>query len=331
MTIRRPIRALRPAIGLLLLAGVALSWHLDWWSSRRDWRQATGWTEIPAAELPASEPRGSELDPDSGQPRIEWLGHSGFVIRWLGRTVVIDPNVNDWCTLSSRVLKVPSDLAAIGPVDAVLVSHPHFDHLDLPTLRRIGEVNGGLGSLIVPSGSEGYVDRPDLSAEAIVPLRAGDSVRVGPLEVIAVAAAHNGSRLHPFASERLALGYILRSAQFTLYYSGDTGGSAPFAAIRDAYHPQMAILPIGAYLPRFPMKYYHLSPEEAVAAAAVLEVETVIPCHFGTYVLSLDRPSWALPRFARAAKARGVSWRMPRLLDYGAMAASARTRTKGPA
>ena len=62
------------------------------------------------------------------------------------------------------------------------------------------------------------------------------------------------------------------------------------------------------------MKYYHLSPEEAADAAVRLGVETVVPCHFGTFYLSLDEPSWALPRFARAASERGLSWRMPKLL-----------------
>lgn len=305
-------------LGLVLSALIVpLGWHLGWLIPQASWGDATGWVGVLPSDFPGEGGSG---------PEISWLGHSGFVLRWQGQTVLLDPNTNDWCTISRRMLANRVDLSALGPVDGVLISHPHFDHLDLPTLRSISEIE----SLVVPLGSEGYVADAGLTTDTVVSLRVGEGMRIGPLEVIAVPAAHNGSRLHPFESKRLAVGYIIRSDDFTLYYSGDTGFSAPFEAIRDAYHPQLAILPIGAYLPRLPMKYYHLSPEEAVAAAVVLGVETVIPCHFGTFALSLDRPSWALPRFARAAREEGVEWRLPWLLGREAVPAE-RAARKGPA
>jgi L-ascorbate metabolism protein UlaG (beta-lactamase superfamily) len=110
----------------------------------------------------------------------------------------------------------------------------------------------------------------------------------------------------------LAVGYVIRSGGEAIYYAGDTGARNDFDAIRERFRPRAAILPIGAYSPSWPLQRYHLSPEQAVEVGRRLAVETVIPCHFGTYMLSLDRPEAALPRFAAAAAAEDVRWVMPR-------------------
>jgi L-ascorbate metabolism protein UlaG (beta-lactamase superfamily) len=251
----------------------------------------------PVPALPAA------FDPDS--PDIRWLGHSGFRIVWGGTTVLLDPNTSDWCTISRRVLE---PVAATGSADAVLISHAHFDHLDLPTLRRAGHI----GVLVLPAGREQTLDAG--LAATVRPVRAGESTIVGGLEIVAVPAAHNSSRLHPFRGHAAGLGYVIRRGARAVYYAGDTGFANDFDAVRREHHPDVAILPIGAFAPRFPMRYYHMSPEEAVAAGLALEAGVVIPCHFGTFVLSLDRPDRALPRFARAAAAAGLRWEMPRLL-----------------
>jgi L-ascorbate metabolism protein UlaG (beta-lactamase superfamily) len=240
-------------------------------------------------------------------PQLEWLGHSGFVVRWQGVTLLLDPNTSDWCTVARRRLRPAPDLSSIGSIDAVLISHAHFDHLDLPTLRSLPRP----GAIVLPYGSERYL--PD--AQAAVPLREGDAVRFGAVEVIAVAAAHHGNRYHPLGSRLSALGYVLRVEDAAVYFAGDTGFANDFEAIGRRFHPRLAILPIGAWAPRVPMRWFHLSPEEAVEAARRLGANTVVPCHFGTFTLALDRPDRALQRFARAAKERGVRWTLAPL--YG--------------
>jgi L-ascorbate metabolism protein UlaG (beta-lactamase superfamily) len=298
-------RALHWTLGLALPALLAAG-RLGWLDEPRPWPQATGWERLPREQRPTSThiftPR-----PGSPPPRLEWLGHSGFVLRWNGATVLIDPNVSGRCTVSRRLLAPRPDVAGIGPIDAVLISHAHFDHLDLPTLRSLPS----LANLVVPEGAESYVDAawwPDVAIHVVQP---GVRLRIGPLEVHAVAAAHNGSRLHPLRSRRLAVGFVVRSGGQAIYYAGDTGARNDFDAIRERFRPQAAILPIGGYSPRWPLERYHLSPEQAVEVGRRLRVETVIPCHFGTYTLSLDRPEAALPRFAAAAAAEGVRWIMP--------------------
>ncbi|MCP3962633.1 MAG: MBL fold metallo-hydrolase [bacterium] len=305
-----PGRASLPRLVALLLlgAGGLLAVWVGWLSPVRDWRAATGWDEIPASQRPTA----TELwrDPAAGPPpELRWLGHSGFVLRWHGETILIDPNVSRRCTVSKRLMETPADLAALGPVSAVLISHAHYDHLDMPTL----EAARRLDAVVLPAGSEGYFSDPRWRATRLVPLAVGQRWRLGELEIIAVHADHNGNRFHPLKSRRLAVGYVIASPEAVLYYAGDTGFGDHLERIGKQYRPRAAILPIGAYTPRFPLAYYHLNPEEAADAARVLGVETVVPCHFGTYVLSLDRPSWALPRFARAAHDRQVRWLMPPL------------------
>jgi L-ascorbate metabolism protein UlaG (beta-lactamase superfamily) len=234
-------------------------------------------------------------------------------MRWGGETLLIDPNTSARCTISRRSLEPAIDLRALGPVAAALISHAHYDHLDLPTLGRIEQ----LARIVVPKGSEEYVSHlssSGVSGASIWGLDVGQSLQVGVVEVIAVPAQHNGSRYHPFGSSHLAVGYVLRHGGEAIYYAGDTGFGPHFEDIAARYGPRLAILPIGAFAPRFPLGHYHLSPEDAVVAAKVLGAAVVVPCHFGTFRLSLDAPDSALPRFARAAAAAHQRWVMPVLL-----------------
>ena len=309
----RPGRRVRLALALALVAAaIALGIHLGWFVKPRDWRQATGFDRISPADLPVeSTSLLTGLGPDP--PELRWLGHSGFRLVWGGTTVLFDPNTSPWCTLSHRVLESSPLPARPGTVDAVLISHAHFDHLDLPTLERLGRI----GVIVLPAGSEGTLAGTRVVALAVRPLRAGERTQVGELEISAVPAAHNSSRLHPFRGRARGLGYVVRRGAHAIYFAGDTGFAIDFAALGREHHPDVAILPIGAFAPRYPMRYYHMSPEEAVAAGRALGAALVIPCHFGTFALSLDAPDRALPRFARAAAAAGLHWQMPQLLTTG--------------
>ena len=311
MTTRRArlVRAAR--IGAVVACGLALAlgaWT-GWFSKAQPWEVATGWRDIPERDRPQPEPT-PLLDATRQDPVVRWLGHSGFLVEWQGTRLLLDPNTSAWCRIARRLLE-PVDVTRLGPVDAALISHAHYDHLDLPTLSRLRELH----AIVLPAGSERYLDGPRFETIAKLPLLPGQAARIGALEVVAVPAAHHGSRYHPLPSRRLALGYVIRAGEHALYYAGDTGHDGPFAMVRERFHPELAILPIGAYQPAFPMRLYHLSPEDAVEAAQTLGVETVIPAHVGTFALALDRPAAALPRFAHSAREHGVRWVLPRLLE----------------
>jgi L-ascorbate metabolism protein UlaG (beta-lactamase superfamily) len=309
---------LRRNLLLALAGGAAIAAvELGWIGGERPWPEATGWDRLPPSLRvePSSAPLwGVEA---GSAPRLAWLGHAGFVLRWRGATILLDPNLSSWVTVSRRRQPAPLDPAELGAVDAVLISHAHFDHLDLPTIDRLREV----GAILVPHGGERYLEG-SVHAERVEALELGEIREIGEIEVVAVEADHHGNRLHPLRSRELAVGWIVRSRADAIYIAGDTGPGNDFDAIRERHHPRVAILPIGAWAPAWPIGLYHTSPEQAAGIGERLGVELVVPCHFGTFRLSLDRHTSALPRFARAAVARGLGWRMPALATPSAARAA---------
>lgn len=289
---------------------------LGWYGPRKSWEESTGWNRINPALKP------DQHEPTDREPWIRWLGHSGFIIRWHGTTLLLDPNVSDHCTVSKRIMEFPPLFDTMGPVN-VLISHAHFDHLNQDTLVMIPEIE----SILIPDGSEIFLNRIDRESTAISPVHKGKYYQVGNLLVTPVRAAHNGNRFHPLRSKFDAYGYMIQAPDgMTVYYAGDTAYDNGWKEFREKYHPDIAILPIGAYAPRIPLKYHHLNPEEAALVASELGVKKVIPCHFGTFTLSFDRPASALPRFAKAIKEQDVPWEMPQFLserDVEIMAADA--------
>jgi len=200
--------------------------------------------------------------------RVTWLGHSTVELELDGVRLLTDPVLRRRVAHLRRVAMAPRELAT---PDAVLVSHTHYDHLDLPTLRRLLDVP----RVIVPRGAGTLLRRRGF--RGVVELAPGDELEVGPVAVRATEAVHGGWR-PGVARDTPPLGFVVAGSA-TVYFAGDTGLFPGMSSLVPAL--DVALLPIGGWGPRLPED--HLDPERAAEALALLEPRLAIPVHWGTY------------------------------------------------
>ena len=195
---------------------------------------------------------------------VTWLGHATVVVDLDGQRIVTDP------VLRRRVVHLRRDHAASAPEAAsgVLLSHLHYDHLDLPSLKTFAREL----PVVVPRGGARLL-RSFADVREIGP---GESVELGGLHIDAVEAEHDGRR-YPGGASGPALGYVMRGSH-SIYFAGDTdlfAGMAEFAPL------DLALLPVAGWGKK--VGPGHLDPQRAAAALALLRPRMAVPIHWGTY------------------------------------------------
>jgi L-ascorbate metabolism protein UlaG (beta-lactamase superfamily) len=214
--------------------------------------------------------------------RVTWLGHATTLIDLDGTKLLTDP------VLRPRVMHLrrawAPDAAALRGVDAVLVSHVHFDHLDLPSLERLGRTT----PLVVPRGAGGLLRKRRF--EQVLEVDVGEELRVGSVTVVPTEALHDADR-GPLGTKAGSLGYLVRGGR-TVYFAGDTDlfpGMADLAPGLD-----LALLPISGW--GATAGPGHLDPRRAGEALTMLRPKACVPIHWGTY----SPISWGAARRAVA-------------------------------
>jgi L-ascorbate metabolism protein UlaG (beta-lactamase superfamily) len=200
--------------------------------------------------------------------RITWLGHATVAIELDGAAVLTDP------VLRRRIAHLRRDVSAIVPSrpDAVLISHLHYDHLDLPSLTRIGrDVR-----LVVPRGARRFVRR----FTAVEEVEPGSVVDVSGVRVEAVTADHDGRRW-PVGPRLPALGFVLRGSR-SIYYAGDTDLFDGMAALAPL---DVALVPVSGWGPK--VGPGHMDPHRAAQSLTLLRPSIAVPIHWGTYGIVL--------------------------------------------
>lgn len=218
--------------------------------------------------------------------RLTWLGHASWLVQLDGISLLIDPVLRD--TLSGIIHRnVPPGVALeqLPPIAASLVSHNHYDHLDLPTLTRVGApVVTGLGHARIFAGAKLPCTELDW----------WQSTQVGPVKVTYVPSQHWSRRGLNDINEMLWGGFVVEGSSARLYHSGDTAYFDGFREIGRRFPGlDAAMLPIGAYDPEWFMSKQHMNPEEAVRAFEDLGAAHFLAMHWGTFKLTdepLDEP-----------------------------------------
>jgi N-acyl-phosphatidylethanolamine-hydrolysing phospholipase D len=240
---------------------------------------------------------------------VTWLGHATVLLRHDGVRYLTDPawaeRAGPLGIVGARRLVPPAfPLAALPPLDFVVISHNHYDHLDLAALEELHRLQPEL-RFFVPLGNAALLRGAGIGS--VHELDWGETARVRDVTVHCLPSQHWSAR-GPFdENEALWSSWAVVGAARRVYFSGDTGAFPGFAAIGRRLGPfHLAALPIGAYEPAEMMQPVHLNPEETVEAALALRAERTLGVHWGTYDLT-DEPLGEPPvRFRAALAAAGL-------------------------
>jgi N-acyl-phosphatidylethanolamine-hydrolysing phospholipase D len=249
----------------------------------RDWPNA-----------PTSVPNDGSALRDPSVPTMTWIGHATVLVQMDGVTLLTDPTWSDRASPVSfagprRFVPPAIPIAALPRIDAVLVSHNHYDHLDLDTLRQLSA-----------RGTRFFVPlrvAELLRDEGIGPVEEldwWDARSLGDVQVHCVPARHWSARSLTDRDETLWAGWAVVGPTRRFYFAGDTGYTRSFADIAARLGPfDLVALPIGAYAPPTMMQRMHMNPEEAVQATLDLQATHALGVHYGTFDLTeepLDEP-----------------------------------------
>ena len=241
---------------------------------------------------------------------ITFIGHSSFLLQIAGRKLLVDPVFAMRLIALRRMRRPGIKIEDLPPIDVVLLSHAHMDHLNRPSLRRIvrhtRRLTGRTPIAVVPWGVEDLVS--DLGFSRVASLEWWQGKRIAGLDITMTPSKHWGARLFKDTHRGFG-GYVIRASGHALYHSGDTAYFDGFAKIGKRLKPEVALLPIGAYRPDN-YRAVHASPEEAVQAFLDLGAQRMIPMHYGTFRLSQEPLEEPVQRLLAAGKAAGVESRI---------------------
>jgi L-ascorbate metabolism protein UlaG (beta-lactamase superfamily) len=241
-----------------------------------------------------------------GEMRVTWIGHATVLVQTQGLNILTDPIWSDRASPFSfagpvRVRQPGVRFEDLPRIDLVLISHNHYDHMDLPTLRRLWERDRPL--IVTSLGNDTILRGAGVESAA---RDWGGRVAVRPgIEVIVERNHHWGSRWGADRNRALWSAFTIVTPGGNIFFAGDTGwGDGAWVRAAAAHGPfRLAIIPIGAYLPRDVMQNSHIGPAEALRIFAALNPTRALPIHWGTFQLAfegIDDPPRSLAALARA-------------------------------
>lgn len=224
------------------------------------------------------------------QTTITWVGHSTFWIQLGGKNIVTDPVWAQRMGFSKRLTPPGIPIDQLQPIDIVLISHSHYDHLFFPSIRRLqGDphylVPEGLGKIFY---QKGYRNVTEFSW--------WQSVGFDSVGITFVPAQHWSKRTFWDTNQSHWGGWVFNDHRTCIYFAGDTGYFRGFKDIGERYDIDYALMPIGAYEPEWFMTNQHVTPEEAIQGYIDCGADYFVPMHYGAFRLADDTPKEAMDR-----------------------------------
>ncbi|WP_428246648.1 MBL fold metallo-hydrolase [Ferrovibrio sp.] len=244
----------------------------------------------------------------AGQDHITWLGHAAFLMRLNGATLITDPylatRAGPYFLGPQRYVPSALGVEQLPPLDLLLVSHNHYDHLDERTVEALPHKERV--TVIVPLKLGAFFRERGYAN--VVELDWYDSTERNGLKVTAVPAVHFSRRTLFDTNRTLWAGFIIEGGGKRVYFSGDTAYGAAFKEIGNRFAPvDLALIGIGAYEPQAIMKATHATPEEAVLIGRDIGARRLVGMHWGTVVLTQEPAFEAAPRFRAAGGQAGYA------------------------
>lgn len=287
------------------------------------WQLSGERSKWPAANPSPFEPTEPAARIDSGGLRLTMVGHATLLIQTAGLNILTDPvwspRVSPLSFAGPRRVNAPGiAFSRLPPIDLVLVSHNHYDHLDLATLKRLKARHDPL--VLTPLGNDAIID------SAVPGMRTtardwGERIEITNDIAVHVEPVHHWSA-RGARDRRMALwaGFVVETPAGKIYFAGDTGfhGGANYRLMAEKHGGfRLAILPIGAYEPRWFMAPQHQNPEEAVQGMQLCNAAHAAGCHWGTFHLTDEPIDEPVQKLAEALKAKGVPQERFRALRPG--------------
>lgn len=248
---------------------------------------------------------------------VTFLGHSSFLLQVDGKNILVDP-VFSTRLIVLRRQRAPGVLVRdLPPIDLVLITHAHMDHLDKASLRRViratRRLRGTTPEVVVPNGVEDLVQW--MGFEKLHVLSWWDEIETHGLRIVMTPCKHWGARMFRDMHREYG-GYFIAPVKGgpTIYHSGDTAYFEGFQQVGERLRPDVALLPIGAYFPDT-YRTVHTSPEEAVRGFVECGAKWMIPMHFGTFRLGREPMEEPVQRLNADAARLGISDKVKVLLE----------------
>jgi len=278
--------------------------------------------EVKTKALPLAKNDPQFLRKNKSQPTLTWIGHASFLLQFAGLNILTDPQLSERASPISfagpkRYTPPGLSLEQLPPIDVVIISHNHYDHLDSETVKKLHErQKNNPPRFFVPLGLKAWLARQGI--DPVVEMHWWEQHQYRGWTIHSVPVQHFSARTPWDRNKTLWTGWVLEHPDFKFFFAGDTGYSKDFIDIRERLgRMDLSAIPIGAYKPRWFMKSMHLNPEDAVKVHQDLQSRYSVGMHWGTFLLT-DEPIEEPPqRLKKVLDQEGISQKQFFLMQHG--------------